>query len=1111
MRIIGDRVILSPSDINDYVECEHLTTLAHEVASGRRSRPRVSNEYAELLRRKGEAHETADLARLRAEGRVVVDVSPADPWDLEAGARATVEAMRAGADVIYQATFVDGDWCGRADFLERVERETALGPWGYEPVDAKLARAEKPTYVLQLCFYSEAIEVVQGVPPLAMHVLLGTGARRTLRYADFSAYYRRVRRGFTAALGRNTETEPYPVEHCALCDFREVCDERWTREDHLVLVAGMRRDQVKQLRAGGIATLSDLAGVAPGTRIEHVATHTLEGLNEQAALQLVRRTTGRLDWRLLPVETGRGFERLPRPSRGDVIFDIEGDPFWEPARGLHFLFGLLVADGEQWRYQTVWAHDRAEERLAFETLVDILHERLARYPDMHVYHYGTYEMAAMKQMMGVYATREDAVDEFLRRGLFVDLHGVVRQGLRAGVSSYSLKQIEALPAFRREAALATGGHAVLQYERWMDTRDEAVLPAIAAYNEEDCRATLALREWLLLHRPEGSAWADVGEPKVVDDEKRAAGSDREALRNALVIGAEEDSPRSIAGELLEYHRREARPAWWWFFARSQMTVDELIDDAEAIGRLEPTGVPVAFKRSLDHQLYFPLQQHKLAPGDTVIDPATGKPAGTIQQLDDTGGALVLRRGPSLASVALPKAVIPPTPYGTPEQRAALARFATSMLANDGRYPALRDIVVRARPRFVAGVAYDSLQTTDLGELRELAATLDGSYLFIQGPPGTGKTWTGARIVVDLIRRGQRVGITATSHKAIHNMLDEVEKAAREEGVRFHGVKKASSGNAETEYASPSISSETEVGKILAEATRAQLFAGTAWLFAHRDVDAAGLVDTLVIDEAGQVALADAVAMGAAARNVILLGDPLQLAQVSQGTHPAGTGVSVLEHLLAGHATVAPQMGVFLDRTRRMHPDVCRFVSEVVYDGRLQWMDEVAQQATAFGTGLRYLPVEHAGNTTSASEEATRIASEIAAMLGAQWTSAKGVIRQFEQTDFMVVAPYNAQVRRIRRELEAAGLGDVPVGTVDKFQGREAPIVFYSMASSSAEDIPRGLEFLFSRNRLNVAVSRAMCLAYLVASPKLLESRARTIDQMRLVNALCRFVELAETR
>ena len=1105
MQLVDGRLALSPSDLNDYVECPHLTTLALEVARGTRERPFVPDDHGELLRRKGEEHEAAYLAELRAQGRQVVDVIGADRWDFEGSARATIEAMRAGAEVIYQATFVRGDWRGRADFLERVAQPTALGAWGYEALDAKLARAEKPTYVLQLCFYTEAIAAIQKEPVGAMHVLLGIGQRRTLRPDDFAAYYRRVRAGFLAAIGRATPTEPYRVEHCGLCEFRAVCDERWQREDHLLLVAGIRREHVTRLRSAGLGTLAKLAQ-APDTRVDHVAPHTFEALREQAGLQLYRRTTGDLTWRTLPVEPQRGFERLPPPSAGDVVFDIEGDPFWEPARGLHFLFGLLTHDDGAWRYRAIWAHDRVGERAALEALLDFFHERLARHPDMHVYHYGAYEPTALKQLMGAYATREDAVDALLRREIFVDLHGVVRQGLRAGVPGYSLKEVEALPAFQRRADVTSGTRAVLAYEQWMATRAAARLEEIAAYNEEDCRATLALRDWLLEHRPGDARWATLPEARAVDDDRQKTDARREALRQALLEGASPGSPRWLAAELLEYHRREARPAWWWFFGRCQMSADELVEDGEAIGRLRVDGVPRPVNRSMQYRFCFEPQQHRLAEGDTPCDPATGKSAGTIEALDDNAGVLVVRRGPSLASTPLPEALIPPGPIQTLEQRGALARLGASVLDNGARYRALRDILERTRPRLTPGLG-GALQTMDVDEQRRRAAALDDSYLFIQGPPGTGKTWTGARLVVDLVRRGRRVGVAATSHKAIHNLLDEVERAAAAEGVRFRGLKKSSAGSPETEYHSPSITSIADARELVAASSRVQLLAGTAWLFAREDLD--GTLDTLVIDEAGQVALADALAMGTAARNVILLGDPLQLAQVSQGTHPEGAGASVLEHLLGDHPTVPPDMGIFLDRTRRMHPDVCRFVSEIVYEGRLEGLPEVARQATSFGTGLRYLPVDHAGNVASAPEEAERTAREIRAMRGGSWTNRDGVTRPLGESDFMVVAPYNAQVRLLRRTLEAAGLGGVPVGTVDKFQGREAAVVFYSMATSSAEDVPRSLEFLFSRNRLNVAVSRAMCLACIVASPRLLESRARTIEQMRLINALCRFVELAE--
>jgi len=1106
MQSVNGRILLSPSDLNDYVECAHRTTLARQVALGERERPHVDDEGAKLLADKGTLHELDFLTRMHDEGRDVVEIAMDERWDFAAATARTIEAMRAGADVISQATFVDGRWRGRADFLLRTAGTSKLGPWRYEPLDAKLARAEKPTYVLQLCFYSDGIAAIQGARPEHMHVFLGVGEKRSLRYDDFAAYYRRVRSRFESVITSPAATEPYPVESCTLCEFHGVCKDRWRAEDSLVLVAGARCAQVARLHEAGLPTLTALAQTRPGTPVPHVAPRAFETMRDQAALQLERRTSGGLNWHRIDGESGRGFELLPRPSPGDVIFDIEGDPFWEPARGLHFLFGILMREGSDWEYRSMWAHDRAGERTMFEDLIDLVHARLAADPAMHVYHYGTYENAALKQLMGTYATREDAVDDLLRRGVLVNLHTVVRQGLRAGVESYSLKEVEALVPYVRCADVRSGIGAVLAYEKWMSARDEPLLSSIAEYNEDDCRATLALRDWLVKHHPDGLPWAEpvAGKP---NDEQQQDG-ERAELRRRLVEGNEPGSPRWLAGELLEYHRREGRPTWWWFFERCEkMTDEELLDDAESICGLVPVGAAVADKKSLIHTLTFPTQQYKLAVGDTPTDPCTKERAGTIVAIDESAGTLRLRRGPSLKNVPLPRALVPSGPYDTSAQRGALARLASSVLADDGRYGALCDILARTPPRMRAQEGGKAIQTTDIVEQRTLTLRLDSSYLFIQGPPGTGKTWTGARLITELIRHGRHVGVTATSHKAIHNLLDEVEKAAKEEGLQFRGLKKSSNDNAESRYDGVSISSADKMDPFTGASADSLLFAGTAWLFAHPALD--GAVDTLVIDEAGQVSLADALAMGTAARNIVLLGDPLQLAQVSQGTHPQGTEASVLEHLLGDEPTVPSHMGLFLERTRRMHPDVCRFVSEIVYDGRLLGIPEVERQTTAFGTGLRFKPVLHVGNAAASSEEAAAVAAEIAAMVDAAWTDRDGKARTLCPKDFMVVAPYNAQVRRLRDALRQAGLADVPVGTVDKFQGREAAVVFYSMATSSIEDVPRSLEFLFSRNRLNVAISRAMCLAIIVASPRLLESHARTIDQMRLINALCRFAEIAE--
>jgi uncharacterized protein len=342
------------------------------------------------------------------------------------------------------------------------------------------------------------------------------------------------------------------------------------------------------------------------------------------------------------------------------------------------------------------------------------------------------------------------------------------------------------------------------------------------------------------------------------------------------------------------------------------------------------------------------------------------------------------------------------------------------------------------------------------------------------------------MALELMRRGQRVGVTSLSHKAIHKFLRDLREAALEVGFEFKGRKKCSDdpdSRYEDEFVDCSSSNDDMRDEEL------QLIAGTAWLFAREDQG----VDTLFVDEAGQVSLADVLAVGTAARNVVLLGDPNQLAQVSQGAHPPGANASVLQHLLGSEPTVADGMGLFLRETYRMRPEVCSFISETFYEGRLEPAPVTLERSVADGNGIRFLAVEHEGNRTRSPEEADAVAAEIARL---------GVAHE----DVIVVAPYNAQVRCLRQKLPA----EVAVGTVDKFQGQQARVVFYSMGSSSSEDVPRGLDFLFSRNRLNVAISRAQCLAYLVCSPRLLDANCVTVEQMWLANALCRLVEQART-
>ncbi len=1098
-----ERFLFSPTDLGNFSACEHLTQLDLAVALRESKRPRFEDPYAELIKRKGEEHELRFRDALRAAGHTVA-IGLGEARDFEAGAKATAEAMYAGAAYIHQAVFLEDSWRGIADFLQRIDHPSALGSWSYTVLDTKLARHPRPEHALQLCFYSHALGRIQKLEPEVAYLVLGSDERVPVRLADVSAYYRRICGRFESAVARRSKTAPYPCEHCSLCDFQSLCEERWEREDNLVRVANIRRDQISRLVDTGITTLTTLAEAPAETRIPKMPPQTFQGLHEQAALQLDRQRSGTIPWRELPIEQGRGFAALPRPSNGDLVLDLEGHPFFEPAQGLTFLFGVLTVDGAEPRYEAFWAHDRVGERSTFEAFVDLVHLRLIRYPDLHVYHFGAYEQSAIKQLMVAYTTRESQVDDLLRGKTFVNLHTVLRQSLRAGVPSYSLKELEPLFDFTRSASVRSGSQAILEYEKWLETRDGGFLENIALYNEEDCRATLALLNWLRGLRPGDLAWLEPPPPWTVSEEAAEALEARQRLRQELLRDAPPGKSRWLVAELLEYHRREARPAWWWYYERREMSPEELVDNSESIGCLEaaPLATPERRKKSLVHTLSFPPQDHKLGRGE-VDDPATRKSAGKIVEIDDETGTLRLLRGPKFAELPLPRALIARGPYRDLQQRDAIFRVAESIRSGDMRYRALLGILDRECPRVQGLTVGQRLQTTDLAVIKALALGLDDSYLFVQGPPGTGKTWTGARMVVHLLDKGKRIGIAAQSHKAIHNLLNEIENVAHEEGVNFQGLKKSIDDNPESEFDGDFIKSEGDVSSVVHASADIQLLAGTAWLFARDELD--GKLDYLIIDEAGQMSLADAVGMGTSARNLILLGDPLQLAQVSQGVHPPGVGASILEHLLGEAPTIPEDRGVFLERSFRMHPDVCAFISEIVYSGRLHSDESAARRSTSFGTGIRFVPVEHQGNRSASDEEVRQIAKLIADMRGGSFVDANGTTRALREDDFMVVAPYNAQVRRLRSGLPQG----VRVGTVDKFQGQEAAIVFFSMATSSGEDVPRNLDFLFSRNRLNVAISRAQCLALLVCSPRLLEARCHSIEEMELVNALCRLAEYAK--
>jgi predicted RecB family nuclease len=1135
-------LIVSATDLVGYLACDHLATLELGRVQGLWEKPiRKDDPTIALIQEKGDLHEADYLASLRDTGQSVVEIATGDlrtPDQLRAAQALTLEAMRDGADVIFQATFFDGRWRGHADFLfKRPDRPSpVLGGWSYDIGDTKLARSVKAGAILQMCVYADLLEGLQRIAPEWLYVITGDRVRHAYRLDDFVAYFRYVRARFDARVTTGLAvgpagTYPDPVDHCRVCTWYPMCIDRRRADDHLSIVAGMRRVDTEDLNQAGVPTLTSLAQLPRDRRFDGMPVPQLARVREQARLQLHRKQTGDLIFELIEPaadDVDRGLARLPEPSPWDLFFDIEADP-WATEVGLEYLLGIVEeVDGEP-TYIDIWATSQEAEKAAFERFIRLVIDRLDAHPEMHVYHYGGYEAGAIKRLMQRHGTCVDEVDRLLRGDVLVDLLNVVRQGVRASLESYSLKQIEKFYMPTREGPVTEAGFSVVAFETWLKDGDQTILDGIAAYNRDDCVSTWLLRDWLEARRAEAVArWPERGweRPVAAIQAPSPALTDWLLAVEHRVVGLtgdlspDDQSPeaegRRLLANLLDWHRREEKSQWWrWFELKDDLTVEQLVNERDALAGLtfvdefEGEGVML-------HRRYrFQPQDHGFDPGDDVFATVTGKGTGTIVAIDDAAGLIELKRSRK-SDWPHPAALMGPAPLLSIPQRQAMLRVADVVIADgidgDGTYRAVRDMLLRHSPRRAVGWGSPLVEPGEdvLDAARRLALELDAGTLPIQGPPGTGKTYAGARMILDLARAGKRVGVTAQSHKTISNILEAVVEAATEERAVIRILQKTDA-DADPIDGVQRTASNPDVAAALSAGT-VDVVAGTGWLFARPEFD--GVFDVLFVDEASQMSLANAVATGTCARSIVLIGDPNQLPMVTQGVQPGGAAASSLEHLVGEAETMPPERGLFLETSRRMHPAVNAFISPAFYGGRLSTHPKTAHRVVdgdhpvLSGAGIRWLPAAHTGNGPRSREEAEVVASAVETLVAMTWQDVDGRHRPIAVDDIIVVAPYNAQVAEIQAALERRIGRRGNVGTVDKFQGREGVVAIYSMASSSREDAPRDMTFLYSRNRLNVAISRAQSLALLVASPTLLEAGCRTPEQMCLVDALCRFVEVA---
>jgi uncharacterized protein len=692
MQTIDGNLVYSATDLVGFLACRHLTNLDRAAVAGLVQRPMARDPELDRIAKRGLQHEARFLEELRNQGFDIIEVQPdatiEDPRErLQEAAVNTLDAMRRGVDVVYQAALFDGRRRGHPDFLLKVAVPSQLGPWSYEVWDTKLARSPKASAVLQLCLYSDLLTTVQGLKPEHMYLALGGSQRQKveLRFDDYSAYYRLVKADFEAQLEGEIPTyppptRPDPVEHCDVCRWQAECRKELRRTDDLALVAGISSNQRRHLRERDVGTRGALAELALPMQppLKGSSAHSLTRVREQARIQVDGDAEGRtISERLEPPKTRdgdfetKGLLSLPPPSKGDLFFDIEGDPF-ALEDGVDYLFGVLEprltdATGNP-VFHSFWSIEGSNnvtpeaERRAFERFIDLVMECLQLDPNLHIYHYAPYEPTAVKRLMGRYGTREDEVDRLLRGGVFVDLFHAARQGIRASVESYSIKKLEALYGFEREVDLRDAGSSIVAFETWLELGgdvpgDPNILERIEAYNKDDCVSTWKLRDWLEAQR--GLLGNQYGLlPRPAPDEGQPAEDLKEVLvrtqeiADRLTAGVSDDRDRRtrqeqarwLLAQLLHWHRREDKSTWWrYYYLKDVLTDEDRIAEPDAIGGLTYLGRMGQEKRSWIHRFCFPPQDFKIDVGHKPVDPLTAKPAGEVFAIDEVACTIDLKR------------------------------------------------------------------------------------------------------------------------------------------------------------------------------------------------------------------------------------------------------------------------------------------------------------------------------------------------------------------------------------------------------------------------------------------------------------------------------------
>ena len=1150
-------------------------------------------ELEKRLMLEGDDHEKMLMEKFRKEGKSIVDIGNLN-LSKEDKFIKTIEFMKEGIDIISQGALKNKTIRGNADFLYRVEQPSNLGDWSYEPIECKLSSKSKTTFLIQACCYCDLLENILGRKPKLFHLYLGGGSKLSdniFKFSDFEDWYNQLKsqyKQFIDNFDPNKEPDIFPGNHGKWTTFIE---KELSRRKDLSLVAGMNKYQRHRLIEQSINTIDEFARYDL-EKILVSKEDPLINLQKQAKAQVHPKNkdgTSYYEW--IEIKEDEQIKSLPPPNKGDVWFDMESCNNAITGDKLEYLFGASYKDTkDNLSFKAWWAHDPFQEEKSFKDWVKWIEDRrsIEEYKDLHIYHYGHYEKAAMRQLQEKYTGCSDQIDEWLRSGLLVDLLPIVKASMYLGEEGYSIKNVEKIyPSkytkkfkFKRSADVSNAVESIIEYELWKESGEKIFingelnkkLKKIEEYNEIDCKSTYILHKFLLDSKSK--------DPKIrikIEDKKFITEDPKKKKDELLIISDqflnqldhfnESDSDNEILNELsskgirirsqlvlshlLRFHKKESNLLWWSYFDRKNVSEtfelknepesiynSKLISSEKALNKKQQKTSTTLYKYKFetieDSKLETEFRKGKLRMeifetgiilevsdinnkiGEIILKCSKTKYEKYISQIKEEQN-LDIGKSDSIDYSVFPKNCsfirYPEDPSFSLRENLKLQ--AEQWIDNPDKIPlSLRNFLDKEPNDEITEL--NKLIKNDTKNIStfitEFINSQKSTTLAIQGPPGTGKTTVTANCIHKMASSGLRIAVSSNSHAVINNLLTKVRESCDLNKFEALIYKIENSSKPDEDLKNKKIST-IPTKKIAENIDNANVIGGTVW--ALSSLELTDKFDVLVIDEAGQMSMANLMVMARCTKSIILVGDQQQLSQPSQAKHNWGAGLSTLEYWLDEQKVVPNDLGIFLTKSWRMHPKITEIVSDLFYEGKLNGSKENGINQIFWGktfksntgkiipnNGVHFEMVSHEGNSQESQTEIDKIKEIIDSLTNSEFQYlSDGKIKKGKITkkEIIVIAPYNKQVQKLQDCLNEKA----KISTVDKFQGREAAVAIFSLTSSSGNDAPRGLNFLLETNRLNVAISRAKCLSIIVGSKSLLSSSVNSINEAQLINNICK--------